>query len=257
MASALEPRLKKTIIKSYRMARHLMPRRRPDGASSLDIRRFGSFEIAYRRRTADEQVIDESLGGLFFSNVPEYQPHDGDVIVDVGAHIGTFALASSTKVGSVGHVHAIEASEDSFNMLRINVALNRADNVSAYHLAMTDRNGMCTLYHDSGNWGHSTVKQLSDSSEETNCCTLTRFFEANGIQQCAFMKLNCEGGEFPILLSTAPGMLRRIRTMLVLYHCDLWERNTPADLVAHLERSGFHCRLHNCSDRRGWLIAAQ
>jgi FkbM family methyltransferase len=193
---------------------------------------------------------------MFFSGVPEYHPAKGHVIIDVGAHIGTFTLLSSSKVGG-GKVYAIEASEDSFNLLRINCALNHCANISSHHLAVTDKNGTCTLYHAPGNWGHSAVKRLSRSSETVESCTLSDFLERNRINKCHFMKLNCEGGEFSILLSTPSKVLKRIETILVLYHCDIWSDNTESDLVSHLESSGFDCVIRNQSEKRGWIIGTR
>lgn len=228
-----------------------------DRPSMLAIGYWGGFEIAYRKNTADEGAIWESFdNNIFFSGVPEYQPDEGHVIIDVGAHIGTFSLLSSSKVG-YGKVYAIEASEDSFNFLRINVALNQCANISVHHLALADKDGMCTLYHNIGNWGHSTVSKLSNSSETMESCTLSTFLEKNRINECHFMKINCEGGEFPILLSAPKTVLQRVGTILILYHCDLWEHNTEADLVSHLESSGFNCVIRNRTEKRGWIIATK
>src|SRR6266581_833576 len=64
-----------------------------DKPSMLAIGSFGGFEIAYRKNTADESVIADSFeNDIFFSGVPEYQPEEGHVIIDIGAHIGTFSL---------------------------------------------------------------------------------------------------------------------------------------------------------------------
>jgi len=104
----------------------------------------------------------------------------GNTLFDIGAHIGTFSILSSSKVGS-GKVFAIEASKDSFNLLRINVALNQCANISVYHLAITDKEGTCTLYHGLQTWGHSTVKKRSKSSETVESCTLSTFLERNRI----------------------------------------------------------------------------
>jgi hypothetical protein len=43
--------------------------------------------------------------------------------------------------------------------------------------------------------------------------------------------------------------------MLVLYHCDLWEKNSEEDLVSHLQASGFECTIRNRSEKRGWIVA--
>jgi len=43
----------------------------------------------------------------------------------------------------------------------------------------------------------------------------------------------------------------------VLYHCDLWVKNTEADLVSHLQSSGFTATIRNKSARRGWIVATR
>jgi FkbM family methyltransferase len=226
-----------------------------DFSSPLKIASFGGFEVAYRQGTTDEAVLKDSFDhDIFFSGVPEYQPGDADVIIDVGAHIGTFALLAASKVPR-GAVYAIEACEDSFNLLRINAGLNKLGNLSTFHLALSDRRGSCTLYHDAGNWGHSVVRELSDRSETVECCTLQQFFEEAGIRSCSFIKFNCEGSEFPILLGAPPDLLRQVRMMLVLYHCDLWTTNSGEDLISHLGTSGFECQIRKRTEKRGWIVA--
>jgi hypothetical protein len=86
--------------------------------------------------------------------------------------------------------------------------------------------------------------------------TLAHFMAANGIAKCHFMKLNCEGAEFPILLSAGPETLGRIGHLVVLYHSDLWGLNTEEDLCAHLQACGFSTRIINKDGQRGWIIAA-
>ncbi len=254
--SHIVPEKLKAIIRlCYQITSRAFALRERYRPSMLAMGSFGGFEIAYRKNTSDEAVIAHSFeNDIFFSGLPEYQSDEGHVIIDIGAHIGTFSLLSSSKVGC-GKVYAVEAAEDSFTLLRINVALNRCSNISVHHLAMADKKGTCTLYHDSDNWGHSTVSKLTGSSETVESCTLSTFLERNRINKCHFMKLNCEGAEFPILLSTPGTILRRIGTILALYHSDLWTNNTEAELISHLESSGFDCVIRNRSEKRGWIIA--
>ena len=248
----LPPWMKSTIRRQQRWLQRWL--RRAD-RGVLKIGSFGRFQVAYRGNTADENVLGHSFDhDIFFTGVPDYQPAETDVILDVGAHIGTFAMLAASKV-SRGAVYAIEACEDTFNYLRINAALNRLENLSTCHLALSDRCGKCTLYHAKGNWGHSMVSQLSHRSEVVECCTLQQFFDDNHIGKCSFIKFNCEGAEFPILLSSPASLLRRVGKMLVLYHCDLWTKNTPEELLTHLGASGFECIVTNRTEKRGWIIA--
>jgi len=226
-----------------------------DSPSMLAVEAIDGFEVAYRKGTKDEEVLEHSFSNdIFYSGLPEYHPAEDDVIIDIGSHIGTFSLLSSSKVGR-GKVYSVEACQDTFNVLRINVALNGLSNVSTHHLAITDKESPVKLYHDTGNWGHSVTMAYSALSETVESTTLSRFLQRNHIESCQFMKLNCEGAEFPILLSTSPKVLGRFGTILVLYHCDLWGANTERDLLSHLQSAGFKCVIRNQDEHRGWIIA--
>jgi FkbM family methyltransferase len=254
--SGFIPKKLRTAIRPvYRRIRSSFKRSGFDSPSTLRIGSFGGFDVAYRKGTADEQVISHSFDhDIYFSGVPEYKPAGDQVIIDVGAHIGTFSLLAASKVPQ-GKVFAIEACEDSFNYLRINAALNKSANISPHHLAMTDRKGTCRLYYNVGNWGHSVVKALSQHSETAEGCTLADFLERNDIRECHFMKLNCEGAEFPILLNSPSDVLQRLHMILVLYHCDLWGANTLGDLLSHFDLCHFSPVLRNQDGQRGWIIA--
>lgn len=227
----------------------------PDRPSSLNIESFGDFEVAFRSQTADEAVFDHSFDkDIFFPAIPEYHPQSGDIIVDVGAHIGTFSLLAAKRVAP-GAVHAIEASLDSFHFLRINAALNNCTNIYAHHFAIAATDGIVTLSHDIGNWGHSTVTHLSKSEESVPSISLGSFLDSANIDKCQFMKFNCEGAEFPALLASSHETLRRVERYLVFYHCDRWKENTEADIVAHFQQAGFTCSILNKKAKRGWLVA--
>jgi FkbM family methyltransferase len=259
VAAKILPRRLKKAAKSvaFRLSGVLSEADGMGRASTLRIRNFDSFEMAYRPGTVDGVVLKDSFShDIFFSGVPEYQPGEADVILDVGAHIGTFAVLAASKVPH-GAVHAIEACQETFDFLRMNAALNRKTNLHAHHLALSGKRGICTLYHAAENWGHSVVHQQSASSETVESRTLQEFFEENGIDKCNFVKFNCEGAEFPILLGSSSELLRRIGVMLVLYHCDLWTENPKEELIAHLEASGFTCVIRNQTESRGWIVAIQ
>lgn len=222
----------------------------------IEIANFGGFEIAFRKNSVDESVIAHSFeNDIFFTNVPEYKPSNDDIIIDVGAHIGTFSLLAASKVPN-GTVYAIEACKETFNLLRINVMLNHIKNINISHLALSNEKGFCTLHHDeSGNWGNRIVGIPTESSERVPMDTLKNFFTAQKITRCDFLKFNCEGAEFPIILSTPPEELRKIKIMLVLYHSDLYQLANEEVLIGHLTQSGFTTLIRNKENQRGWIIA--
>jgi FkbM family methyltransferase len=221
----------------------------------LGLETYSDFQVAFRRGTADERVIKHSFDNdIFLTGTPEYQPKADDVILDVGAHIGTFALlaASHTPRGSV---HAIEASRESYNYLHINAALNPSLPIKTHHLALAGQNGEVTLHHDRKNWGHSIMQPLSAHGERVTAQTLPTFMEQNDIRCISFMKFNCEGAEFPILMETPVETLRKVGAMLILYHLDLVSDHTLPDLIAHLSQAGFETTQRNVEGDRGWIIA--
>lgn len=58
-----------------------------------------------------------------------FMPKEGDVVIDVGSHIGLFSMVSSRRVGASGKVIAIEALTSNFKLLQENIRLNRLNNV--------------------------------------------------------------------------------------------------------------------------------
>jgi FkbM family methyltransferase len=244
----------KTYLRPIYKTMKIVAKGKPSGVETQFV---SGFNVAYRKGTADENVIAESFDhDEFFSGVPEYRPAADHIILDIGAHIGAFSLLAASKVPT-GKVYAIEACKDTFDVLSKNVWLNNFRNISAHHLALADKKGSTKLFYDSGNWGHSIVSPLSSCGETVMTDTLTNFVNDNKITKCHFMKLNCEGAEFPILLGTPRDVLKRFEVVLVLYHCDLWKNTTEKDLIDHFEAGGFKTSVRNKAQsvNRGWIVA--
>lgn len=82
----------------------------------------------------------------------------GDVVVDIGANVGTHTLLAAHLVGPGGHVHAVEASPWIHRRLRRNLEANGALNVTTYNMAAADAPGEVTVFlHDSTNLGGTTI----------------------------------------------------------------------------------------------------
>jgi FkbM family methyltransferase len=69
----------------------------------------------------------------------------GGWVVDVGANVGTHALAFSRLVGSKGQVIAIDGQEKAFELLLLNRFLNRRENLTCLHAIVGRRNDICVL----------------------------------------------------------------------------------------------------------------
>ena len=146
-------------------------------------------------------------------------------VVDVGANVGTFALALARCVGAQGKVHAFEPQRIIFQMLAGSVALNSLTNVYCHHLALGECEGRLEIpqfdYSQPLNFGsiEFTAEQVEkleqtrrhdpQNIEYVSLTTLDRF-EFDPVH---LIKIDAEGMEMRIL-EGAIGTLRRCRPVL-------------------------------------------
>ncbi len=224
-------------------------------AQALELGLYMGFFIAHRPQSSDQGVLGHSFeNDIFLSGVPEYVPHASHTVLDIGAHLGDFSLLLSRRVAKV---YAIEARKETFALLRTNIALNAVTNIIADHAALTGENGFIELFHapDGESWGDSTTHNYEGSSEIVPALTLDRYFYERNIARVNFAKFNCEGAEFPVLMSADAATLSKIDMMLVLYHCDFMKGASETMLADKLAQSGFTISIRNRQEDRGWIIA--
>ncbi len=65
----------------------------------------------------------------------------GDVVYDVGAHVGLYTLVSSIQVGEEGHVYAFEPSPRNLGYLRKHIELNYLSNCTVVEAGISDCSG--------------------------------------------------------------------------------------------------------------------
>ena len=208
----------------------------------LVIEQYGLFEIAHRPGT-DAIIAGNHAGYCAQRLLPGYSPGPADTVIHIGAHIGVSVLVAATE-SPQGVIHAIEAAQDTYNLLRINIALNGMNNIRPHLLAISDKEGEVRLYHDIGHWGHSITRPLSGRYETVPAVSLEQFLDENGIERCQFLYLNCEGAEFPILMGAPASTLQRFDRILADCHPHLANGRSAQDLAAHLQAAGLTTELH-------------
>lgn len=73
---------------------------------------------------------------------------NGDVVLDLGSHIGYYTLMFSKLVGDKGKVYAFEPNPNNFAILKKNVGLNNCKNVVLVQKAVSNETGKVNLYFD-------------------------------------------------------------------------------------------------------------
>ncbi len=164
----------------------------------------------------------------------------GGVVVDVGANIGIFSVMAAERRSN--RVIAFEPHPENLRFLRRNVSANRMVNVTVCESAVSDQGGWQRLYVNTNAAGHSLCATPAvDNGREVvrvPTTTLPEIMEANHLDRVDFLKIDCEGSEGAILLSTPAGYLKRIGRLAIEFHDNV-------SVIAHdqmqdlLEKHGF------------------
>lgn len=81
----------------------------------------------------------------------------GDVVLDIGAHIGYYTVLAARSVGNEGRVIAFEPDPQNYSLLVKNVAKNGYRNVTAVQKAVSWNSGYAQLYQTAGSSEASIV----------------------------------------------------------------------------------------------------
>lgn len=128
----------------------------------------------------------------------------GDVVVDVGAHVGYYALHAAALVGPAGRVHAFEPVPANARRLHENVALNGFENVVVNEAAVSAEAGrrafgVVEIPGESG-WGSLLVAGQERSAEvEVEVVTLDSYARTAEPQGAALVKVDVQGNEMDVL----------------------------------------------------------
>lgn len=150
---------------------------------------------------------------------PGYEVGRGDVVIDVGANIGVFALYAATRAPGV-RVLAYEPFPGNVKWLRRNVERSGLTNVEVRERAVGGRTGARVL-HVSDDWIMHSLSgdgAAAPGGLEVECVSFDDLMRGEGVGRCDLLKLDCEGSEYEILEGCAPETLARVRRIVGEYH---------------------------------------
>lgn len=166
-------------------------------------------------------------------------------IVDVGAHKGFFTLFAARHTAPGARILAVEPSADNFSALEANIAANGLEgSVTALRAALADRAGRAQLRLSAAE-NHSLLASPGPRNvpappgETVETATLAGLLDGAGWDTADFLKLDCEGSEYPALYASSPATLARVGVISMEFH-DLQEPgHTALDMARFLGRNGF------------------
>jgi FkbM family methyltransferase len=167
---------------------------------------------------------------------------DDDIIIDIGANIGYYALLES-KLAPDGFVYAIEPVRENFDYLKTNADLNRCANMKLFNCALSNKRGVASIFVTE----HRNYASLSEESnngivrkEDVLLTTVDNFVNEH-VKRCpTIVRMDVEGHEHQII----KGSLRvlkecRALTIVMELHPSRISESAYDDMLSTLEAQGF------------------
>jgi len=182
-----------------------------------------------------------------------FEIRDTDIVIDVGAHIGLFALFSSQFCKN-GKVYCFEPIKENFDLLESNLELNNIRNVVATNVAVSSNNGIVTIYLDEDEAGHS-MYGAGTKQVQVKSFSLQEIFDSNKLKKCDFLKMDCEGEEYKIIDSLSTSYFDKINKMCIEYHFTDSKPHLLQDMIKKLELSSYMIDTRKILPSIGFLYA--
>jgi FkbM family methyltransferase len=204
------------------------------------------FEIRGHKMFLNKMYLNRSLGGdpeRMLTQIVEKEIKKGDIVLDIGAHIGYYTLIFAKLVGTEGRVYAFEPDPDNFAILNRNIEINGYSNIVTEQIAVSNQTGKTLLHLSPNNPGDHRIYSSLDGRDyiQVDCKKLDDYFKGKQIN-INFIKMDIQGSE----ALAAEGMrilLEKSKQLKVI--TEFWPDGlkragtSPETFLQSLNRSGF------------------
>jgi FkbM family methyltransferase len=219
---------------------------RPMLSRLVNLMRAGPVDVAYQGASFRfyHQASATERGALFnpgynLEELDFLRAHTptGGVFVDVGANVGTYALALARHVGSGGKVIAIEPHPITHARLAFNRTASGFSQVALVAAAAGPADGELMIETDGDNLGASHIAsgELSSNAIRVPSLRLQRILGDAGVSQVDALKIDVEGYEDRVLtgfFKQAPSTLWPRAVVIEHLSRNEWLEDCIADMHA-------------------------
>lgn len=160
---------------------------------------------------------------------------DTDVVIEVGANIGTHTLLLSKLVGDKGAILAFEPQRIVFQTLCANIALNSISNVHTFHMAASSEEGFITIpdldFSKSNNFGGVSLTNIKRGTTVQKI-KLDSFL--NSINRLKLLKIDVEGMESDVI-SGSTQLINKFKPIIYIENDRVENSEKLIDLIKSLD----------------------
>ena len=179
----------------------------------------------------------------------------GDVIIDIGAHIGTTTLPTCKANPDISCI-GFEASLNNYNNLIKNISENGIKNFTPNFCGVHSKTGQileCRFRSDNSGATSFFNKNVNDNSNYIPTISLDDIFKIYKLENIKVFKIDCEGAEYDILYNSEKIKNIEIEYMYLEAHDYPLQDQDPKDLIRYIEEElnikHFKYTIINCE---GW-----
>lgn len=196
------------------------------------------IKFKVRARTVDLIILREIWKEMIYTP-KNFNISKNDVVVDIGAQIGTFSLYASKQAFN-GKIISFEPTAENFKLLKRNLSINNISNVHPVNMAVSGKVRRKFMYLNGKNTGgHSFFFVRGKSCKvKVRTISLKEIFDKYKLEAIDFLKMDCEGAEFDILFDCPKRILAKINIISMEYHNIDGIKNVE-HLSAFLRKNGF------------------
>ena len=161
-----------------------------------------------------------------------------DIVVDLGANIGYYALIESKICKKV---YAIEPVEKNIEFLKSNVELNKCENIEIFPMAIGDKPTLALMNISSTSNLHSFYPlQNAVCKKEMEMDTLDNFLKDK--EKPTFVRMDIEGYELKVLHGMKD-TLKYVDRLFIEVHADIMRLNETREFIDILSNNDFNPEL--------------
>lgn len=165
----------------------------------------------------------------------------GDVVMNIGANTGYYALLAAKKSGPDGRVHAFEIQPEIIATLKRNIRRNGLEHrVTVVEAGCYSKEGFATI-ENRGDPGSARVRP-DGQGVQVPLITLDGYVTAQAIERLDVILIDAEGADFEILKGAA-STLRRFKPVVMaeVHHLSAFGGSEP-ELEAFMTNLGYRGR---------------